>query len=102
MSSFLLLDCLDRWRLLYLLMFSACARLNVMFQDLQCGTSLQALFPKAWCNRSRLATTLTCCCCTAAPSGLIFVREVLEHFNLEIPEGREPTEEEEEIRQVNH
>ncbi|CAM9500083.1 unnamed protein product [Scytosiphon promiscuus] len=26
-------------------------------------------------------------------------REVLEHFNLEIPEGREPTEEEEEIRQ---
>ncbi|CAM9515267.1 unnamed protein product [Laminaria digitata] len=26
-------------------------------------------------------------------------REVLEHFNLEIPEGQEPTEEEEEIRQ---
>lgn len=29
-----------------------------------------------------------------------FGREVLEHFNLEIPEGQEPTEEEEEIRQV--
>lgn len=27
-------------------------------------------------------------------------REVLEHFNLEIPEGREPTKEEEEVRQV--
>lgn len=30
-----------------------------------------------------------------------FHREVLEHFNLEIPEGRAPTEEEEEIQQVN-
>lgn len=28
-------------------------------------------------------------------------RAVLEHFNLEIPEDREPTEEEEEIRQVH-
>lgn len=28
-------------------------------------------------------------------------REVLHHFNLEIPEDREPTEEEEEIRQVH-
>lgn len=27
-------------------------------------------------------------------------REVLEHFNLEIPDGEEATEEEEEIRQV--
>lgn len=31
---------------------------------------------------------------------LDFGREVLEHFNLEIPEGQEPTEVEEEIRQV--
>lgn len=28
-------------------------------------------------------------------------REALEHFNLEIPDGREPTEGEEEIREVN-
>lgn len=31
---------------------------------------------------------------------LPFRREVLEHFNLEIPEGQEPTKEEEEIREV--
>lgn len=29
-------------------------------------------------------------------------RQVLEHFNLEIPDGREPTEEEEEIRQARN